>query len=98
MTAEELWQIREETSFIFLDVREMHEVEALPYANLNNVVHIPMGSVGEHLDDLDKSKNIIVGCKSGGRSAAVCDYLSDQGYQTYNLTGGILAWSNLQQN
>ena len=33
-------------------------------------------------------------CKSGGRSAQVCEYLQNQGYSNiYNLKGGIISWA-----
>lgn len=45
------------------------------------------------LDSLDKSKNYYVYCRSGGRSGQACMLMGAKGFQTYNLVGGILAWT-----
>ena len=53
-----------------------------------------MNEIPNRLDEIDKSKKIIVQCKSGKRSAKVCEYLLNQNYPNVkNLKGGILAWS-----
>jgi len=33
-------------------------------------------------------------CHGGVRSARVCSYLTENGYNAINFTGGINAWSN----
>jgi len=36
---------------------------------------------------------MLVYCAAGGRSAAVCDHLSKEGFENlHNLTGGFGAW------
>ncbi len=63
-------------------------------AKIEHSVHIPMNEIPERLDELDKSKMIIVQCKSGKRSARVCEFLQDNNFMNVkNLTGGILAWA-----
>ena len=53
-----------------------------------------MNEIPERLDELDKSKMIIVQCKSGKRSARVCEFLQHNNFMNVkNLTGGILAWA-----
>jgi rhodanese-related sulfurtransferase len=73
-----------------LDVREGWE---LGVASVPDVVHIPMGDVAARVGELDRSKEIVVLCRSGRRSLEVARYLASQGFQTVNLAGGILAWS-----
>jgi rhodanese-related sulfurtransferase len=70
-----------------IDVREDEEVEAgmIPQAK-----HIRMNDIPEHLDALDKDKETIYICRSGGRSGNVCAYLQDKGYNVVNMTGGML--------
>ena len=41
---------------------------------------------------LDKNKPVYVYCLSGGRSGAAAQFLSEQGYQVTNMTGGMNAW------
>ena len=77
--------------FILLDVREPHEfrIGRIPESLL-----IPLGELERRSGELEKSAEIIVHCKSGGRSAKAVEYLRKSGFHNVtNLTGGILAWS-----
>ena len=50
--------------------------------------------LAERLEEIDQDQAVIVMCHSGGRSAQVANYLSSQGFpKVFNLSGGILAWS-----
>ncbi len=83
--------IVENQDFILLDVRELPE---LNICKLEYTEHIPMGQLPNNLAKLDKSKTIVVYCRSGGRSGACVDYLLGQGFKdVFNLEGGILAWA-----
>lgn len=76
---------------LLLDVREPHE---LAIASVPGVVHIPMAHVPERLGELDPAREIVVLCRSGGRSLQVARFLESRGYGSVaNLTGGTLAWS-----
>jgi adenylyltransferase/sulfurtransferase len=75
-----------------LDVREPHE---LNIARLENVELIPLRQLPEQLERLDRDDEIVVICRSGNRSAFATRFLLDAGFEkVYNLTGGLLAWSN----
>jgi rhodanese-related sulfurtransferase len=76
---------------VVLDVREPWE---LAIARLPGTVDIPMGEVPARLAELPKDRDIVVMCRSGGRSSKVADYLHRMGYRAANLTGGILAWAH----
>jgi len=43
---------------------------------------------------LDKNKPVYTYCLSGARSRAATDWLRQNGFTAYNLTGGINAWKN----
>lgn len=73
-----------------LDVRESWELEI---ARLPDVVHIPMGELAARLGELDTERELVVMCRSGGRSLAAAQFLSGRGFKVSNLEGGILAWS-----
>jgi len=76
---------------LILDVREQWEWEI---AHIDEALLIPMNSVTSRLEEVDPSKEIVVHCHTGGRSAAVSDYLIKQGYtDVKNLRGGIRAWT-----
>lgn len=42
---------------------------------------------------LESSGDVLVICRSGGRSLRACEYLADQGVTAVNVAGGTLAWS-----
>ena len=76
---------------MLIDVREDKELEV---CKINQAIHIPMGAVPKRLNDIDSNKPVVVMCKSGGRSAQVCQYLNENGYSNiYNLNGGITSWA-----
>ena len=62
-----------------LDVREPDEVEAWAYPI---GVNIPLGQLGDRLDELPRDVTIVVACHVGGRSAAAA-----QGAQRRRLDG-----------
>ena len=75
---------------LLVDVREAWELDI---ARLPDVLHIPMAELPARLGELDRDRDIVVLCRSGGRSLSVARYLESQGYPSVaNLTGGILAW------
>jgi len=77
--------------FQLIDVREEHEFEI---AQIGGEL-IPMGEVMDNIDRISKDKPVIIHCRSGARSGAICQALEKEGYNNvYNLKGGILAWAN----
>jgi len=76
-----------------LDVREANEVAV---ARLPNTIHIPLGQVINRMSEIDPTRETVVHCKMGGRSARAIDALQRSGFtgDLLNLAGGITAWSN----
>ena len=84
-------KISNKENFILLDVRTDSEYFL---SNIERAIHIPMNDIPNKLNTIDKSKEIIVQCKSGGRSAKICKLLIEHDFKNVkNLKGGILAWS-----
>ncbi len=82
--------LMDDDELIILDVREEKERTA---GFLTNDLNIPMGQVKAKMDSLDKSKNILVYCKSGTRSDRIADILSKNDFQKVSsLKGGFNAW------
>jgi molybdopterin/thiamine biosynthesis adenylyltransferase/rhodanese-related sulfurtransferase len=74
-----------------LDVREPNEYQIV---NINGHL-IPLGDLPTRIHELDSSREIVVHCKSGARSAKAVDFLRQSGFKrAANLTGGILAWAD----
>lgn len=83
--------INHKNAFV-LDVREPAEYEA---GHMLNSHLIPLGKLKARAGELAKYKDkpVVVVCRSGSRSGTACVMLSKQGFaQTYNLTGGMMAW------
>jgi sulfur-carrier protein adenylyltransferase/sulfurtransferase len=94
ITVEELKQRLDAKEDIFiLDVREPHEYKI---CNLNGHL-VPLGDLPKRLQELDgaKEKEVVVHCRSGGRSAKAVALLRQAGFgKAKNLKGGILAWAD----
>jgi adenylyltransferase/sulfurtransferase len=74
-----------------LDVREPFEYQI---ANLGGKL-IPLNDVPQRLAEVDRDREVVVHCKSGGRSQAAAEFLKKAGYpRVANLAGGILAWAD----
>ena len=93
ITVKELHQMMEnKEDFQLIDVREPHEAEI---STLNGEL-IPLGQIPENEDKIEKSKKVIIHCRSGARSGQAVNYLQEKlGLDNlYNLKGGVLAWAD----
>lgn len=73
---------------VLLDVRNASEYEA---NGLPGAINIPVSELSTRMNELDKSKNIVVYCASGSRSAQANTQLCNAGYNVFNL-GAISNW------
>jgi len=75
-----------------LDVREPHERKICSIGG----ELIPKGAVPDHLAHIPRDQEVVVYCRSGGRSQAVAQELKLRyGYERVsNLSGGVLRWSD----
>ena len=73
----------------FIDCREPYEWQQV---RIPGAHYIPMNSVPNRLAELPADRPIIVFCAHGSRSFGVAYYLREQGFDAYNLTGGITQW------
>jgi adenylyltransferase/sulfurtransferase len=91
ISVEELKARRDRGEEVFLlDVREPQEYAL---CNLGGVL-IPRGELPQRVSELDSSREIVVHCKSGNRSAQVIRLLRQMGFRKLrNLSGGIDAWA-----
>ncbi len=94
ITATELKQKMDDGEDIqLIDVRQPDEYE---FARIEGAKLIPLGEIMRRMDELDETKEIIIQCKSGGRSGQAIMALQRAGFtgELKNLKGGITAWSN----
>lgn len=94
--SQEQWteQLQADDNAIILDVRTEAEVAERKIPNSINIdIHKGQGFVYQ-LEELDKSKNYYVYCRSGARSGQACNIMNQLGFKNaYNLVGGILDWN-----
>lgn len=72
-----------------LEVAEGYIVGANAFCDINNAEEFEKA-----LQKLDKSKNYLVYCRSGARSARACRLMEEKGFKgkIYNLAMGITGW------
>ncbi len=74
-----------------IDVREPYEYQI---AQIGGKL-IPQNEVPQRLAEIDRDREVVVHCKSGGRSQRIAEFLQQSGYpRVVNVAGGILAWSD----
>ena len=91
ITVSELKKLKDsKADFQLIDVREEHELEICEIGG----EHISMGEVMDNINKISKDKQVVIHCRSGARSGAICQALEAAGFNNvYNLKGGIIAWS-----
>lgn len=86
-------QLEKDSNAIILDVRTEDEVEE---GIIPGAIHIDIykgqGFIYK-IEELDKTKNYYVYCRSGARSGQACAIMNQLGIDNaYNLIGGIMQW------
>lgn len=76
-----------------IDVRQPDEYA---FAKIDGSKLIPLGEVIQRMGEIDPTRETVVHCKMGGRSAKAIEALQHYGFtgSLSNLVGGITAWSN----
>ncbi len=74
---------------VLLDVREPEEIAA---GRVEAAVAIPLGELAPRLSELSRGSRIVVVCRSGSRSTVAAHALNADGFDAFNLDGGMLAW------
>jgi len=92
---QEQWkaQLENDDNAFILDVRTADEVAEGIIPNAKNIdIYKGQGFIYE-LEELDKTKNYYVYCKSGGRSGQACAIMNQLGFKNaFNLIGGFSEW------
>ena len=94
ITATELKELMDSDKDVqLIDVRQPDENA---FARIEGARLIPLGEIVRRMEELDDTKETILHCKAGGRSAQAIEALKRAGFtgELRNLKGGITAWSN----
>lgn len=81
---------------VVLDVREPAEYA---FGHIPNAVSIPFGELENRLEELDKSKTILVVCRTGNRSDMASQALTSKGFEkVWNVVPGMSEWNGPTEN
>ncbi len=89
--AEELAQYDPETQLL-IDVRQPEELEM---GTIEGAVNIPLDSLRDRLDEIDKSKELLLFCQVGLRGYLAASVLTAHGFTVKNLSGGYKTYGHL---
>ncbi|MEP6993685.1 MAG: molybdopterin-synthase adenylyltransferase MoeB [Acidobacteriota bacterium] len=92
VSVEELKAMRDRgDALVLLDVREPRE---WAISDLPDSVKIPLGTLPQNLEKLSPADDIVVYCRTGGRSSSAVQLLHTMGFEkAKNLAGGINKWA-----
>jgi rhodanese-related sulfurtransferase len=83
---------KDDSNLTILDVRTPEEFKGDGY--ITGAKLIPVDQLAKNLNMLDKSKQVLVYCRSGSRSVYASRVLVSNGFVPLNLSGGINAWKS----
>ncbi len=81
-----------DTNITLIDVRTIEEIKK--DGSIKNHILVPVQILERNLDKLEpyKKTKIYVYCRSGNRSITASRILSNAGFKSYNILGGINEW------
>ena len=96
MTPEQLNEMLEDDQELtILDVRNKESYEK---AHIQGAINLPVDSIRDSIDSLDKNNKIVVYCGIGESSLAAQEILVNNGFEkVYNLTVGLTNYRTLNE-
>ncbi|MCQ2008390.1 MAG: rhodanese-like domain-containing protein [Sporolactobacillus sp.] len=90
ITAEKVEQLRLQGKIAsIIDVREPDEFNE---GHIPGAVNISVNIIQSRMNQIDKTKEHVLVCHAGVRSAFAAELLSANGYNVKNMIGGMVAW------
>ncbi|AVL99237.1 sulfurtransferase [Gordonia iterans] len=74
---------------VLLDVREDDEWDE---GHVRGALHIPLGDVPARFEEIDQDCELLVICRTSGRSFRLMQYLAMRGVDGTVVSGGMVAW------
>jgi rhodanese-related sulfurtransferase len=76
-----------------VDVREPHELGA-ELGAIAGAENVPLATLSQAATRWSIDEELILVCRSGGRSSRAAEFLAGRGFRRlHNLRGGMLAWN-----
>ena len=89
ITFEDFYKLCQTGRSTIIDVREVAEFQQVHIESSQN---LPLSSLADTYEQLDKNQTYYIICKSGIRSAHACQFLVEKGYDVVNVTAGMDAF------
>lgn len=91
VTCNEMTRLVNSGEAVMLDVRDSKDFKA---GHVTGALNIPHAKLGERADELKKyqDKTIVIIDKMGQHAGAAGKLLTDRGYTTVRLQGGMMEW------
>jgi rhodanese-related sulfurtransferase len=88
-------KLMEQSDTLVMDVRSPREIQEGYIAGTSVFIDINSEPFELRIQDLDKTKNYLVYCRSGARSAMACRIMYENGFtgKLFNLANGINRWN-----
>lgn len=84
--------LQQDSRVTLLDIRTTAEYEA---GHIDGFINIPLDSLRDRLDELDKQKPIYETCMVGARGYVAARILMQNGFDVYNFNGGYLLYRSI---
>ena len=89
--------IRDNPNAVLIDVRTSGEYNG-PLYHIDKSVSIPLSDLSESIKNLDKdNRSYYMICKSGARSKMATKIMNENGFNAFNVTGGMMDWVKLNK-
>lgn len=72
-----------------IDVRQPEEFRQ---GHIAGAKLIPLGELRKHMKELPQGREIVCVCASGNRSSSAAKILAKEGFNVFDMKGGMLAW------
>lgn len=85
-------KIDSNASAVLLDVRTPEEYKDW---HIDESINIPLSALPQHVDEIDREKEIITICAHGPRSNQARDFLRGFDFKVSTMEGGMVAWNSI---
>ncbi|MEI5989291.1 hypothetical protein A5881_000779 [Enterococcus termitis] len=86
---DEFEQLEKRNKLAIVDVREVDEYVA---GHIKGAKNLPLSTLQETAETLDKAQPYYIICHSGGRSQMASEYFASLKYDVTNVMGGMSVW------
>ncbi len=86
-----------EPGTVLLDIRTAEEYAGGHLAGAANIDWYSSDFLSKVEEAFSKEQPLAIYCRSGRRSAAAAEKLTEAGYTVFNMLGGILAWEKAEK-